>query len=274
MQKNDEVWKDRIKNAPHKLYAGTLDPFDFPSRAAELGFNEVDLLNTCFLGYRQNEYYLNRYIEALESTRVTANIMLIDECGLLGDSDTEKRRESIKFHKKWIGIASLLNCKAVRVNAHGKGSFLKQQQYIVQSLQILADYAAEHDCMLLVENYGGLSGHIDWLTETINKADHKNLKVLLDTDNFSYSMKTLWEKEFRFNRYEGIKKLLPLSYAMNVKAHDFNQQGRETRIDYSRISEIISAGDFSGTLSVKYEGKNIVEEEGILATKRMVECIF
>jgi sugar phosphate isomerase/epimerase len=74
-----------------------------------------------------------------------------------------------------------------------------------------------------------------------------------------------------YDRYEGIRQMLPWARDVSAKTYDFDEAGNETTIDYARMFALLDAAGYSGPVGIEYEGKRLSERDGILATKRLVE---
>ena len=55
-----------------------------------------------------------------------------------------------------------------------------------------------------------------------------------------------------------------------VLAHDFDENGEETTLDYKRILEIVKSFGYTGYIGVEYEGLRLSEVEGIKATRDLL----
>jgi sugar phosphate isomerase/epimerase len=73
-----------------------------------------------------------------------------------------------------------------------------------------------------------------------------------------------------YDIYKGVEELMPYAKAVSAKSHDFDAQGRETGIDYTRMLKIVKDAGYTGFIGVEYEGSGLSEEEGILATKKLL----
>ena len=73
-----------------------------------------------------------------------------------------------------------------------------------------------------------------------------------------------------YDRYQGIQELMPYAKAVSAKSHDFDEQGNETNTDYTRMMSIVSQAGYTGYVGVEYEGDELSEAEGILATKELL----
>ena len=92
------------------------------------------------------------------------------------------------------------------------------------------------------------------------KINRPNAGLLPDFNNFG-----------RYNRYEGVTKSLPFAPAVCAKALKFDAKGNETNTDYYRMLKIIYESDFSGVISIEFEGGGIDPIEGSLKTKALIQ---
>ena len=58
--------------------------------------------------------------------------------------------------------------------------------------------------------------------------------------------------------------------AVSAKSHDFDTDGNETKIDYVKMLQIVKDAGYTGYIGVEYEGSQLGEKEGILATKELM----
>ncbi len=194
---------------------------------------------------------------------VKSQLIMCDGEGQLGDPDSKRRTQAVENHYKWLEAAKFLDCHSIRVNAASKGSYEEQLKLAADGLRRLSEYAAGYKLNVIVENHGGLSSNAEWLTSVIKKVDLSNCGTLPDFGNFPPEI----------NRYEAVKKLMPFAKAVSAKSYDFNEKGNETEIDYYRMMKIVLDAGYHGYVGIEYEGKRLSENDGILATKRLLEKI-
>ena len=65
-------------------------------------------------------------------------------------------------------------------------------------------------------------------------------------------------------------KSLPFAPAVCAKALKFDDKGNETHTDYFRMLKIVYDSDFSGVISIEFEGGGIDPIEGALKTKALI----
>jgi L-ribulose-5-phosphate 3-epimerase len=267
-------WQRTLHSDPDRLWQGNLHPLDFPLKAKELGFDAIEYVNTLIFGHANDKKFLSELKRRTDSLGMNNILMMVDEEGFIGHPDPYKKALALNNHEKWMEASSYLGCNFMRVNAFSIGKASEQSKLAADGLHHLAQKAEEYGLMILVENHGGMSSNADWLLETILLANHPLLGTVVDFDNFTFSEDFIWGDGDIYNRYLGVEKLIPLAKSISAKSHAFDIQGYETTIDYSRMMDIIKKSVFDGYICVEYEGNQLSEDEGILATKRLIELAY
>ena len=68
--------------------------------------------------------------------------------------------------------------------------------------------------------------------------------------------------------------MMPYAKAVSAKTHDFDEQGNETHTDYFRMLEIVVGKHaWHGHIGIEYEGNKLSEDDGIRATKKLLERV-
>ena len=76
-----------------------------------------------------------------------------------------------------------------------------------------------------------------------------------------------------YDRYKGVKEMMPYAKAVSAKSHDFDEQGNETHTDYKRMLKIVWDAGYHSFLGIEYEGDKLSEPDGIRATKKLIERV-
>jgi len=63
---------------------------------------------------------------------------------------------------------------------------------------------------------------------------------------------------------------MPKAFAVSAKSNDFDENGFEKTIDYTKMLEIVKGFGYKGYIGVEYEGERLSEEDGILATRNLL----
>ena len=240
-----------------------LDNLDFASQAHSLGIKAIEYVNQFLKDKAKDTRYLAEMKKRAKDLGVKSLLIMCDGEGQLGDPDSQRRTQAVENHYKWVGAAKFLGCHSIRVNAASKGSYEEQLKLAADGLRRLSEYAAGYKLNVIVENHGGLSSNAEWLTSVIKKVDLPNCGALPDFGNFPPEI----------NRYEAVRKLMPYAKAVSAKSYDFDETGDETTIDYHRMMKIVLDAGYHGYVGIEYEGERLSENEGILATKRLLEKI-
>ena len=245
------------------LMAGKLDNLDFPKTAKrEFGIEAVEYVNSFFKDKAKDADYLGELAKRAADEGVTNVLVMCDGLGNLGDADDKARTKAVENHYPWVEAAKRLGCHSIRVNAASKGSFEEQRKLAADGLSRLAEFAAQMEMNVIVENHGGLSSNGAWLAGVMKLVDRPNCGTLPDFGNFH-----------DYDRYRGVEELMPFAKGVSAKSHEFDAAGDEVRTDYKRMLGIVLAGGYHGWVGIEYEGKGLSEPDGILATKKLLERV-
>lgn len=249
------------------MFAGELKNIDFPQYTKqEFDIHAVEYVNQFFKDKAEDKEYLQELKNRSEGEGVKNLLIMIDGEGELGNSDEAARQTAVENHYKWIEAAKFLGCHSIRVNAAGEEDREALKSRVVQSLHELCVFATDYGINVIVENHGGLSSDGDWLADTIKTVGMDNCGTLPDFGNFTIDR----EKNITFDRYDGMKKLMPYAKGVSAKCYDFNPDGTESTIDFKNMLNIIKSAGFAGYIGIEFEGKGISEPEGIRAAKRLL----
>ena len=242
---------------------------DFPKFAREHGIGSVEYVNTCFFNKAENKTYLAELKKTCEGEGVKSLLIMCDAEGALGDKDTDKRKEAVENHYKWVDAAAYLGCHSIRVNAQSQGSYDEQMKMAADGLRQLCEYADKVKINVLVENHGGLSSNGEWLVGVMKMADHPRVGTLPDFGNFTIN----YLKNETYYRYKGVKEMMPFAKSVSAKSTHFDAEGNETNTDYFKMMKIVLDAGYRGYVGIEFEGPDMSQPEGIEATKKLLERV-
>ena len=196
-------------------------------------------------------------------------LFMIDGQGDLASSNKNNRFQAIDNHKRWIDFSAKIGCKTMRVNLNGEKDLKKWTKNSVKSLTTLNEY--NENINVVVENHGGLSSNGKYLSNVMSKVKLKNCGTLPDFGNFCMNGSPRGNCSQMYDRYIGTEELMPYAHAVSAKSYDFDIEGNETRIDFKRMMEIVKRAGYKGYVGIEYEGNRLSEDEGIIATKKLLE---
>ena len=244
-----------------------LDNLDFAAAARSLGIDAVEYVNVFFKDKAEDEAYLREMRDRADGEGVRSLLIMCDGEGKLGDPDPAARKRAVENHHKWVTAAAFLGCHSIRVNASSEGERDEQAVLAADGLRQLCEFADRHDQNVIVENHGGWSSDGSWLASVMRRVDHPRCGTLPDFGNFRI------QGDQWYDRYRGVEELMPFAKAVSAKSHAFDADGNETSTDYERMMRIVLDAGYGGYVGIEYEGERVPEEDGILATKMLLERV-
>jgi len=247
----------------HKaLQKGEFNNMAWPERTQkEYGITALEYVNQFFKDKAKDTAYLGELNKRVSDLGMTNVLIMVDGEGSLGADTDAKRQETVDNHKKWVEAAKFLGCHSIRVNSHGEGKDdAEKAANCVKGLSALSTFAEDHQINVIVENHGGLSSNGAWMAQVLKDVGLDNCGALPDFGNFH-----------EYDRYKGIEELMPFAKGVSAKSHDFDAEGNETKTDYMKALKIVLNHKYHGYVGVEYEGGNLSEDDGIKATKALLE---
>jgi sugar phosphate isomerase/epimerase len=261
---------------------GKLDHLDFASTAKNVyGISAVEYVNGLFGGTKmdfkeaaKNTAYLNELLKRSKDAGVLNHLLMVDDEGSLAIPVEAERLKAVDDHKKWIEAAKFLGCETVRVNLHGDGAPDAKKAASVDALSRLGDFAKTMQINIVVENHGHESSNGAWVADVMKQVSRANVGTLPDFGNFCLSDdwgNTQVECKDYYDRYNGVKELLPYAKGVSAKTYDFDINGEQPKMDYKRLLGLVKDSEFKGYIGIEFEGNTQTEDEGIRKTKILLE---
>lgn len=250
------------------LFGNKMTNLDFPVVARkEFGIDSVEYVNQFWMDKAEDKAYLAELKKRCDDNGVKSGLIMCDREGALGDADPAARTKAVENHYKWVTAAAFLGCHSIRVNAQSSGTFGAQLDNAVDGLRRLAQFGAQHNINVIVENHGGFSSNGKWLASVIEQVGLPNCGTLPDFGNFNIAQGKAYD------RYLGVTELMPFARGVSAKSYAFDDKGNETTIDYLRIMRVVRDAGYRGYVGVEFEGRNMEEMDGIRATQKLLERV-
>ncbi|WP_041823798.1 sugar phosphate isomerase/epimerase family protein [Leadbetterella byssophila] len=259
-----------LREAPDSLLQGPLKPIDFPSIAKSYGISTIELVNTFYYGKAKDMAYWEDFKKRCDEAGVNVGLIMCDALGDLGNADEAERQKAVENHYPWVDVAAYLGAHTIRVNAAGQGTAEEVAANAADGLKKLGEYAATKGINVVVENHGGYSSDGSWLSGVMKTVNMSNVGTLPDFGNFCMERGPEGCTK-SYDMYKGIEELMPYAKGVSAKTNDFDADGNETTKDYARIMKIVKDSGFKGAIGIEYEGNVLSEDEGIKATKALLE---
>jgi sugar phosphate isomerase/epimerase len=118
-------------------------------------------------------------------------------------------------------------------------------EWAIWALKEGAAYAGSKGITLVLENHWGLTGTEEGCLRIRDGVDSPWLKLVLDTGNFTH----------RPDQYAAMATFLPHLAVLHAKVYLGGGSLVTPEIDYNRVAELLGSIDYSGYLSIEFEGK-------------------
>ncbi|MUH37269.1 sugar phosphate isomerase/epimerase [Zobellia amurskyensis] len=256
-----------------------VDPYTFAEKAKNWGFSGLEYVSQLYNPELADAGYSDEAMAAfVEKSNAEAKkhgmqnvLIMIDGQGNLAVSDEKERDDTVEKHKKWVDAAAAMGCHSIRVNLNGSSEPEEWKKNSIDGLTKLSTYAKTKNINILVENHGGLSSNGAMHAEVMKAVAMDNCGTLPDFGNFCITRKKdSRECEVMYDKYKGVKELMPYAKAVSAKTHDFDADGNETEIDYVKMLQMVKDHGYTGFVGVEYEGRVLSEEDGIIATRELL----
>lgn len=266
----------KISVAEYSLHrtiaARELDPRDFgPFCREKFGVDAVEYWMGPYADKAKDRAYMDEMQHKTEDAGLKGLLIMVDIPngeGNLGNPDDSKRQLAVEKHYEWVEAAKRMGCHSIRVNARSEGTREEQAKLAGDGLRKLCEFAAPFGLNVIVENHGGLSSDGAWLTSVIEAVGLPNCGTLPDFGNFQIRPGQ-W-----YDRYQGVKEMMPYAKAVSAKSHVFDAAGNETETDFFKMMKIVLDAGYHGFVGIEWEGQVPESEiEGTLLTKRLLERV-
>jgi len=282
------------------LFSGKMTNLDFASRTKnEFGVNVLEYVSMFFNNKHTDSAYLKDLKQRSDDLGMKNHLIMVDGENI-ADLDATKRQQAVTAHHAWVDAAKYLGCSAIRVNLGDSSRALsgaaddpadEAAKAAADGYHKLLEYAARQQLNVIVENHFGNSTNVDWLLGILKQVNMPNAGLLPDFGNFCAQRSKAATADIKgalsttcvreYDRYEGVKKMMPYAKGISAKTHKFDAKGNETETDFRRIFQIIKDAGFSGYVGIEYEGGIIgmykpdagylPTADGIKATKALLE---
>ena len=242
------------------LRSGKLKHLNYPSMVKkELGIEHVEYWSRPFEGKHTDKKFVRELLRRTKGEGISNVLILVDEKHELDHEKKSERDLSVDLHKGWIDCAAQLGCDAIRVNCRMGGDPKDNLKRAVDGVGRLCEYAKGTPVKVVIEPHGRNSQNPDWLLAVMKELDHSHAGILPDFNNFG-----------SYDRYSAVEKTLPYAPAVCAKALKFDDEGNEIHTDYFKMLKIVHDSEFSGVISIEFEGHGVDPIVGSRMTKKLI----
>jgi len=248
----------------HRMFfSGKVDQLGMVSMCRKVfDIGGFEMVNTMFPSptYR----YCTQLKKVARNNNVKLLLIMCDAEGNMSSADKKERLQATRNHHKWVDIAAVLGCHSIRCNmGHTKGNDKDAVKRAAESFSSLVNYGKTNGIKIIIENHGGPSSDPAVMVELMKMInDPKWFGTLPDFGNFPPNI----------DKYNAVKKMMPYAHAVSAKCYDFDDAtGLETKIDFKKMIDIVTAAGYNGYVGIEYEGKRLDEVTGIKRAKALLE---
>lgn len=216
----------------------------------------------------QFESFTDEYLRELRSRAQRAGVRLtnVQVDGIpdnLGESDPVKRQAVLAAMTKWIDRAAVLGVPSLRFNTGGGFAPVAPDKVpydlVVTGARQLADYGKSKRVKVLFENHIGYTSDIDALVEILGRANHPNLRAIMDWGNGKGGAGDPLAQRL---------KLLPWLELISAKGGNFDDSFRMTDIDVAQYVRATETRGFRGLYSIELWGGRVPDPVKAIASMR------
>lgn len=242
---------------------GSLTALDYPKFTKDtFGITEIDVWDGAFPEDKRNDIeYYKELKKASDAAGSNIFLLMVGAVDATGKTAEERKKGGDAFMKS-VDYADALGATFIRVFL--KAPDIDREESIdhcIEALTPLADRAKTKDLIVVIE-----PGSSKWarkgpfLADLAKKMNHPSLRLMPDFGKMRYD-----------DPYGGTVAMMPFSDSVSAKSYDFDEEGNEKHLDYSRLIKSVNEANYTGIIAIEYEGEKLGPVEGVKATQKLLE---
>lgn len=242
---------------------GSLDALDYPEFAKKtFGITEIDVWDG---GFPEDKRMDMEYYKELKkrSDAAGTNIFLVmtGAVDAKGKTADERKQAGMKFSHA-VDQAVTLGSDYVRIFLLAPNEERDVAiDHSIEAITPLADYAKSKGIVLVIEpGSSKWSKQGPFLADLAKKMAHPALKLMPDFGKMQYD-----------DPYGGTIAMMPFTVSVSAKSYNFDEQGNEKRLDYTRLMKTVNDANYKGIVAIEYEGEKLGPVEGVKATQKLLQ---
>lgn len=193
-----------------------------------------------------NPEYLGSFREALAKASVKLVDIAVDGPSSFYDKDPSTRQKSVMYGKSWVDVAVAIGSPSIRTHIARATNSSPDTQRAADSLRRVADYGAERNVVINLENDDLLSEDAFFLVKVIENVGSPYLRALPDFAN------SMLSGDAGFN-YRAVEAMFQHAYCIcHVKDGETGDH-KEFNINMKRTFDILKSSDYRGYCSMEFD---------------------
>jgi sugar phosphate isomerase/epimerase len=191
--------------------------------------------------------YLNELRSVLEKSGGAIVNIAVDGEHSPYSADKAEREKAIAFSKQWIDVAATVGSPSVRTNMPPAKDSKPDVDRAADSLSRVAEYGAQKNILVNLENDNPLSEDPFFIVSVIEKV---NSPWLHSNPDFANSL-TTGKTEYA---YKGIEAMFKHAYSIcHVKAMEADEKNQLVHVDLARTFSILKNSNYKGYCSMEFD---------------------
>jgi sugar phosphate isomerase/epimerase len=192
--------------------------------------------------------YLHELREAVEKAGMHVINIPLGVRASLYDPDPAKRAVGIENAKKWVDAAVTLGSPSVRVHIQGVHGVAPDVGRSVESLRPIADYGAQKNIVINLENDDPKTEDAFFLVKIIEQVNSPYLHGLPDFCN------SMLKGDEKYN-YDAVAAMFRHAYNISHVKDSEVDNGKVFRVDVGKTFAIAKKSGYRGYYSMEWEGE-------------------
>ncbi len=240
------------------LRSGEMGLLEFAEFCAGLDIRVLEYNDMFF--ERWDDEYLADVVKSAQDAGCTIQCLTCG--GNLASDDGAANREQIELFRVRLEQAAALGAPVVRLNIGSTGDEERDLtvgvERVIHGFNVLLPTARELGVKMTIENHGGVSKYADPILEIVLGTDPEWVGTCPDFGNFKGD-----------DMYLQLAKVIPFSYHMHAKFHEFDEDGEDTGYSIERVLSICKACGTESVLSIEFEGSGD-QKEGVRKSRDLL----
>jgi sugar phosphate isomerase/epimerase len=191
--------------------------------------------------------YLEQFRAAVEKAGCAVVDIAADEEHSQYAVDAAEREQAVALSKKWIDVGAALGSPSIRTHIQEAKDSKPDVGRAADTLRRVAEYAAEKNVVVNLENDDPVSEDPFFIVQVIEKVNSPWLRALPDFGNSLVGH----DEDFA---YRAIDAMFAHAYGIcHVKDGEADEQGRMVHVDLARTFAILKKHGYKGYCSIEYD---------------------
>jgi sugar phosphate isomerase/epimerase len=191
--------------------------------------------------------YLDDFRQILLKTKVRVVNIAVSIVNSFYDADADAREKAVNYAKKWVDVAVRIGSPGIRAHIATLRNSPPNVERTTESLRQVAEYAADKNIVVTLENDDLVSEDAFFLVKVIEAVNNPYLRALPDFANSMLSGDT------DFN-YRALQAMFQHAYNIcHVKDGETNDDDKQFNVDLKRSFDILKASNYRGYCSMEFD---------------------